>query len=377
AFGSSYDKELTATNGGTIKATSVAIRIGDVTLQNGSRLTANGSDGTYGGCYIGQLAGGASPTVTVTGSGASQIDGTGNMTLVSTIFEVEDVTGNNAADLTVSLSLQNMTGISFTGNVQIDGAVTKTGAGTLTLSATNSYTGATTVSAGILSLGNGTNNTALNDAADMIVASGAMLNLNYTGTDTIDELSLGGALQTPGIWGASGSGATFINDSFFSGGGTLTVGTGPEPTAYQSWGVDNGLSDADALTTANPESDGLSNLLEFAFGTDPTVSNGSSIAYGSGVTPGLPLLVLETITSNNVDSRAVFARRKEWVAAGLTYTVQFSADLSEWVDSSETPTLLESGSGDIDAVYVDYPLIIQTTAGFEKAQFFRLSVSHD
>ena len=180
-------------------------------------MTANGADGTYGGCYIGQLAGGASPTVTVTGSGASQINGTGNMTLVSTIFDVEDVTGNNATDLTVSLSLQNMTGISFTGNVQIDGAVTKTGAGTLTLSATNSYTGATTVSAGILSLGNGTNNTALDDAADMIVATGAVLNLNYTGTDTIDELSLGGALQTPGIWGASGSGATFINDSFFSG----------------------------------------------------------------------------------------------------------------------------------------------------------------
>jgi hypothetical protein len=53
--------------------------------------------------------------VTVTGSGASQIDGIGNMTLVSTIFDVEDVTGNDAADLTVSL--QNMTGINFTGNV--------------------------------------------------------------------------------------------------------------------------------------------------------------------------------------------------------------------------------------------------------------------
>jgi hypothetical protein len=137
------------------------------------------------------------------------------------------------------------------------------------------------------------------------------------------------------------------------------------------------LDSGDALPDSNPDSDTLSNLLEFAFGTDPTVSNGSSISYGSGVTPGLPLPVLETITSNNVDFRAVFARRKEWEAAGLTYTVQFSADLSEWVDSSETPTLIESGSGDIDAVYVDYPLFIQTEAGFEKAQFFRLSISQD
>jgi hypothetical protein len=95
------------------------------------------------------------------------------------------------------------------------------------------------------------------------------------------------------------------------------------------------------------------------------------------VTPGLPLPVLESITSESVDFRAVFAWRKDWAAAGLTYTVQFSADLTEWVDSAETPTLLESGSGDIDAVYVDYPMIIETTAGFEKAQFFRLSVSQD
>ena len=145
-----------------------------------------------------------------------------------------------------------------------------------------------------------------------------------------------------------------------------------------TWVGDNNLTGNDALPGSNPDSDGLSNLLEFAFGTDPTVSNGGSIGYSSGVvTPGLPLPVLETITSNNVDFRAVFARRKEWAAAGLTYTVQFSPDLTEWVDSADTPILLEIGSGDIDAVYVEYPLIIHTEAGFEKAQFFRLSVSQD
>jgi hypothetical protein len=127
----------------------------------------------------------------------------------------------------------------------------------------------------------------------------------------------------------------------------------------------------------NADGDGNSNLLEFAFGTDPAVSNGGSIGYGSGVTPGLPLPVLETITSNNVDFRAVFGRRKNWSVAGLTYTPQFSADLTEWVDSADTPLEIESGSGDIDAVYVPYPMIIQTTTGFEKPQFFRLSVSQD
>ena len=149
-------------------------------------------------------------------------------------------------------------------------------------------------------------------------------------------------------------------------------------SAYQSWVVENGLSTSEALSAADVDGDGNSNLLEFAFGTDPAVSNNNSIGYGSGVTPGLPLPVLETITSNNVDFRAVFGRRKDWSVAGLTYTPQFSPDLTEWVDATDTPTLIESGSGDIDAVYVPYPLIIETTTGgFEKPQFFRLSVSQD
>jgi hypothetical protein len=145
-----------------------------------------------------------------------------------------------------------------------------------------------------------------------------------------------------------------------------------------TWVGDNNLTGNDALPGSNPDSDGLSNLLEFAFGTDPTVSNGGSIGYSSGVvTPGLPLPVLETISSNNVDFRAVFARRKAWAAAGLTYTPQFSPDLTEWVDVTAAPTLIESGSGDIEAVYVPYPMMIETTTGWEKPQFFRLSVSQD
>lgn len=374
SFGSSYDKLLTATNGGTIKATSVAIRLGDVTLDNSSSLTANAANGAYGGFYIGQLAAGASPTVTVSGSGASQIDGSGDFAIVATIFDVTDSTGNTDADLTVSAALHDMTSLNFTGNVLIPGAVTKAGSGTMTLSVANNYSGATTVNAGILSLGDGTNNTTLDDASDVIIASGAVLNLNYTGTDTIDELFLGGARAAAGSWGATGSGATHFNDTFFTGSGTLTVTFGN----FDAW-ANEPFANAfvDTLPSSNPDSDGLSNLLEFAFGTDPTVSNGSSIGYGSGVTPGLPVAVPQSITSTTVDFRAVFARRKEWAAAGLTYTVQFSPDLTEWVDSAETPTLLESGNGDIDAVYVPYPLAIPTSNGYEKAQFFRLSISQD
>ena len=143
---------------------------------------------------------------------------------------------------------------------------------------------------------------------------------------------------------------------------------------FDAWAAAETFGNAfvDTLPSSNPDLDGLNNLLEFAFGTDPTVSNGDFIGYGSGVTPGLPLPVLQEATLNNVDFRAVFGRRKDWASVGLIYTVQFSPDLTEWVDSAETPVVIEGGSGDIDAVYVVSPL-----ADGEEAQFFRLSVRHE
>jgi len=79
----------------------------------------------------------------------------------------------------------------------------------------------------------------------------------------------------------------------------------------------------------------------------------------------------------------VFGRRKDYVTAGLTYTVQFSAGLDIWVNSTDTPTVL-TGAGDanpsaVEAVSVPYPLFIPFTRngvpGFEKPTFFRVRVS--
>ena len=63
-----------------------------------------------------------------------------------TTFEVADITKSDASDLVISAVLANTNG---TGKI---GSFTKTGAGTMELSAANTYSGTTTVSAGVLEL---------------------------------------------------------------------------------------------------------------------------------------------------------------------------------------------------------------------------------
>lgn len=113
------------------------------------------------------------------------------------------------------------------------GNFSKQGTGTLTLSSVaNSYVGDTRVNTGTLSISSGY----LDDSSDVYVESGSIFNLNFAGSDTIDALSLDGNIMAAGDWGSTASGATNINDTYFSGTGILTVGSTmvPEPGAAVS-----------------------------------------------------------------------------------------------------------------------------------------------
>jgi autotransporter-associated beta strand protein len=79
-------------------------------------------------------------------------------------------------------------------------AVTKSGAGTWTLSGINSYTGATTITEGTLSLAGVRS---LGPKADVIVADGAFMHLAFKGRMHVRSLSVGGKLQPPGEYGAT------------------------------------------------------------------------------------------------------------------------------------------------------------------------------
>ena len=136
------------------------------------------------------------------------------------------------------------------------------------------------------------------------------------------------------------------------------------------------FTNPDKSPAGNPDGDALTNLFEFAFGTDPTVSSSGPITYvlnGAVTGRGQPTTQV-TNTGYGVDFRAVFGRRKDYVAAGLTYTVEFSAGLDVWVPSTDVPTVLAT-DGTIDAVSVPYPFFIPTAHGVEKPTFFRVGVN--
>ena len=101
------------------------------------------------------------------------------------------------------------------------GRLTKIGSGTLTLTGTNTYSGATIVSNGVLRL---THAQVLSAASDVYVAPGATLQLDYSGTATIRRLYINGELMTVNVaYGAS------RRPSALSGTGYLLATEGSKP----------------------------------------------------------------------------------------------------------------------------------------------------
>lgn len=101
------------------------------------------------------------------------------------------------------------------------GALTKSGDGVLNLTAVNTYTGNTSVNAGVLAIANA----CLDDAATVSIASGARLRLTHSGQDQVNKIVLNGAEFTAvGTYGSSSSGAIYQDDNFFEGTGVLRIG---------------------------------------------------------------------------------------------------------------------------------------------------------
>jgi autotransporter-associated beta strand protein len=225
----------------------------------------------------------------------------------------------NSEPSLVTLTVNSSANTTFGGALAGPIHLTKGGTNSLTLTGSNAYSGATTVNAGLLSI----NKPFLAPTQDVTIASGGVLNLNFTGTNTVDELILGGVLTNQGTWGSSTSGATFVNDTFFTGTGVLLVTNGPAApagTAYDTWAAANGLDGTAGKETnfdLDPENDGLASGLEWILGGLPLVRDSGSV------------LPVETLDGSNF--KLDFTRIDE-SEAETTLLAQWGSTLTGWND---------------------------------------------
>jgi autotransporter-associated beta strand protein len=111
-------------------------------------------------------------------------------------------------------------------------ALNKTGSGTAILSAANSYTGTTTISAGTLQLGNGGATGTLASTSGIAVGAGAIFDVNRSGSISFSsKISGTGTLAKNGsgsltLLGNSFSGNLRVNDGALSYSGTSTLPVG-------------------------------------------------------------------------------------------------------------------------------------------------------
>jgi hypothetical protein len=124
---------------------------------------------------------------------------------------------------------------------------------------------------------------------------------------------------------------------------------------YDSWRAQYpDLVGAAGAPGGDAESDGSTNLEEYAFATNPMNGTLGPITYAAGSVSGHGQPVLD-ITSGFA---AVFGRRLDRVARGLTYTVQFSADLDYWESNGNAGLTVLAADAEIEAVSVPFPATI-------------------
>lgn len=290
---------LTISGNITDGANSFDVRLsGEMTGTGGLYLSGTGNswDGqteiVRGTIYLG--TDNALPTTTVldihfTGSNAGEratLDLNGyNQTIGS--LRNEGNTPNDAEVTNTSSTLSTLTvnetgSISYVGMINGNLALVKGGAGTMTLTRSNAFTGGTTVNQGVLQVGNVN---ALN-SGDLTVNGGASfagkLDLNNTSL-VVDSLN-----------GASGAvQAVIANESTTAATRTLTIGANHGSGTYAGNVINNSGGGAAGIVALNKIGSGIQTLSGTSTHSgDTTISNGTLIA---DYTSGAPLSTASTL----------------------------------------------------------------------------------
>jgi autotransporter-associated beta strand protein len=310
-------------------------------------------------------------------------------------------TGSLSVDAGVKLTYAGV--IASAGNTGSNTLV-KSGDGVLALDGANTFTGLTQVATGslggvgslasnvtiasgaALAPGNGGIGTFIINGA-LTLSGGAVLNMDLGAAGTpgnSDRIQLGGTFSKSGTTtvnfadaGGFGvgtytliSGTAPISTSGFSVGtipsgfqGTfssvgntlvVTIAVGSQQTALESWRQTNFGSSANSgngADGADPDADGLANLLEYATNSNPMVSGPSSL----------------TVARSGNFLTLTYTRIADTT---LTYTVEGSNDLVTW------STVATANNPSAGAQNVAGPVTVTDTVSLTNRRFLRLKVSY-
>jgi outer membrane autotransporter protein len=253
---------------------------------------------------------------------ALQVDGGLNLTDSETTGALSgDGTIDVASGQTLTSGADNASS-TWSGTIQGDGGFTKTGTGTLTFDGENYYEGTTTISAGTLVISGGV---ALADASDLVVNSGATLQVNSA--ENIGSLSGSGSVFLNGASVAVGANGT---SSSFAG---SVSGTG----ALVKQG--NGML---TLSGTNTNAGGVN-----VIGGSVTLTGGSAVADTAGLTLDggtASLLSSETIGSLTGSSGININANTLTVAGSVSTTYSGAVSGSGTLSKTGTSTLTLGGN---------------------------------
>ncbi len=200
--------------------------------------TANGSvSGVLSGNMPLTLAGTGTLTLTASNTYAGATTISGGVLQVGNSGSGASIGGTSGVLDNAALVFNHAGNVVFAPVISGSGSLTQTGAGMLTLTANNTYTGATAISGGTLQIGNGGSGEGL--ASSTIVNNAALVFNNG------DTLVYGGAISGGGSLTKTGSGALILSGSNTYSGATTVSGGVLELLAgnsYSSYTAANGTA---------------------------------------------------------------------------------------------------------------------------------------
>jgi fibronectin-binding autotransporter adhesin len=345
-----FNRSNALTHSGNIGGT------GTLTQQGGGVLTLSGSNSYSGGTTLN------AGTLNLGSSGA--IATTGTITFAGGIlqFSASNTTDysarfSNAAGQAYNLDTNSQSVTLATGLTSSGGTLTKLGAGTLSLSGANTYSGVTTISAGTLSIGNG--GTTGSVAGDITNNASLIFNrsnaLTYTGniggtgsvtkqgagTTTLSGTNSysGGTTLSAGTLGLGSSGAIGTTGTISFGGGTMQFSA--SNTTDYSARFSNAVSQAYSLDT-NSQSVTLATGLTSSGGTLTKLGAGTLVLTGANTYTGTTTISAGTLSIGNGGTSGSIA---DGITDNSSLVFNRSDAPSHSGNISGTGTLTQQGAG--------------------------------